>query len=55
MSNTENRGYMSRDQSKHWYDEMQHRDRVIVDAVAEMVRPIEWQLFVTFTDRKSVV
>jgi hypothetical protein len=38
---------MSRDQSKHWYDDMQRRNRVIVDAVAEMVRPIEWQLFVT--------
>src|SRR5258708_3315810 len=38
---------MSRDQSKHWYDDMQRRDRVIVDAVAEMVRPIEWQYFVT--------
>lgn len=39
---------MSNGQLNHWYDNMLHRDRVIVDAVAEMARPIDWQHFVTF-------
>ena len=39
---------MSKDQLNHWYEDMKPRDRVIVDAVAEMVRPIDWQFFVTF-------
>jgi hypothetical protein len=38
---------MSKDQSNHWYDNMQSGDRAIADAIAEMVRPIEWQYFVT--------
>lgn len=38
---------MSKDQSNRWYDGMQHRNRVIVDALAEWVRPIPWQYFVT--------
>ncbi len=32
-----------------WYNSIAARDKVVVNALAEWVRPIQWQLFVTLT------
>jgi hypothetical protein len=34
---------------EHWYTRIPSRDREVVDSVAEWIRPIPWQLFVTLT------